>query len=239
MSCLGLCLDGQGVLRGTYAVPHQSPCVADNLITLEDLLFASSESRTWGPLTDEDRYILVITLVSSFLQLHSTPWFRDSWSYRDISFLETSNGSGHTVDVRRPVVMTTHQRDTGTSSVASTTIYTDGSSNSHDDNVNLLALARLLLEIRFNDRIELLQRQGDLGPDTLPNEATDLRTLKRWVVKEKGNLSFAFRDAITFFMKCFADPSADLQDITFRQSIVDKVVVPLLEELHYWQEGLS
>lgn len=57
------------------------------------------------------------------------------------------------------------------------------------------------------------------------------------ILREKGNLSFAFRGAITHCMKCFADPDTNLKDAAFRQSVIDFVVVPLLDELHYLQEG--
>lgn len=45
----------------------------------------------------------------------------------------------------------------------------------------------------------------------------------------------AFRGAITHCMKCFADPDTDLKDVVFRQSLIDVIVAPLLDELHYLQ----
>ncbi|KAK3342184.1 hypothetical protein B0T25DRAFT_574487 [Lasiosphaeria hispida] len=62
-------------------------------------------------------------------------------------------------------------------------------SSTRDDNVNLLTLAK----IWSSHRIEDLRRSEDFGPHSLPNEATDLQTLKRWMVQERGNLSFASR----------------------------------------------
>lgn len=64
-----------------------------------------------------------------------------------------------------------------------------------------------------------------------------MQTLKHWIRGQKGNLSFAFKDAVTYCMKEFANPDADLEDPVSRQNVVDNVVVPLLEELHHWQEG--
>jgi hypothetical protein len=109
--------------------------------------------------------------------------------------------------------------------------------SNEDDGTNLLALATLLLEVRFSQRIEDRRRSEDLGPDSKPNEATAIQTLKQWISQEKGNLSWAFRDAVSHCMKSFADPNADLQDPEFRQGVIDNVIVPLMNELHHWQEG--
>ena len=60
--------------------------------------------------------------------------------------------------------------------------------STYDDsiNLNLLTLARLLLSIRSSRRIEDLHHASDLGPNSLPNEATDTQTLKRWIQEERG-----------------------------------------------------
>lgn len=259
--CLGFCLDltAQSVLRGTYPAAQRPICLGNDLVTLEDILFSGHKKRQ--PLTDEDRYILAITLVASFLQLYKTPWFGDRWTERDICFFEeplitttnkvstinTIGCQGKRVDIHHPFVTQTYKSAVNATSSptgalpSESTIYSATGGRgaeqplAHDDSVNLLILARLLLEIRSSRRIEHLRRCEDLGPDALPNEATDLQTLKRWIQQEKGNLSFAFRDAVKYCMKCFADPDTDLKDLAFRQSVIEGVVVPLLEELDYLQ----
>ncbi len=217
------------------------------MVTLEDILF--STNKTWQ-FTIEEQYVLAITLVASFLQLYKTPWVGDHWTGRDIHFFDTTtNTIGKRVDINHPFVTKTYKGTVSTTpsttafSSSATTIYsTQGGGGAaqpalHDDSVNLLTLARILLEIRTGRRIEELRRSEDMGPQAVPNEATDLQTLKRWIQQENGNLSFAFRDAVLYCMKGFVDPFADFKDLAFRQNVIEGVVVPLMEELRDLQGG--
>lgn len=239
-SCCGFSLDLQGILRGTYEATQRPMRVANRLVTLEDVLF-SPKTQTWLPLTEDDRRVLAITLASSFLQLHRTPWVGDQWSKTEIVFPVAKNDQCR-VDVKHPFVTKTYATSSTKSRQSYSTIYssaaaTSSSSDSHDDSVNLLTLAKILLEIRLNDRVENLRRSEDLGPGQVLNEAADIQTLRRWIKKEQGNLSFELNDAVRYCMKAFADPGTDLCSLTFRQDVVDNVVVPLLEELYVWREG--
>jgi hypothetical protein len=115
-SGLGLCLDLRGQLRGAYPVDGQNPVFSGRIITLEELLMGLPLGN--GPprkLTDEDRYILAVTLASSFLQLHRTPWLRNKWSKKDIVFFQTEDGSRGTVNVAQPFVTQTY---TGANSIS-------------------------------------------------------------------------------------------------------------------------
>ncbi|RYP22509.1 hypothetical protein DL766_007714 [Monosporascus sp. MC13-8B] len=235
-SCFGLCLDLQGMLRGIYPGTKQNPSAAGDLITLEELLM-SPKCKQWGSLTDEDRYTLAVTIASSFLQLHKMPWLGERWSERDIVFFEMMDNRKHVVDVRRPFVTQTYMKSPQNTSAPTATIYNTTPSTSHDVSTNLLSLVRILLSIRFNNRIEELRQSSDTGPNAVRNEARDLQTLKRWVTQEKGNLSWAFKDAVSYCMRCFADPTADLEDPDFRHGVIDNVVAPLLEELTYLRDG--
>ncbi len=243
-------------MRGAYPAAQRPISPGNDLVTLEDILF--STHKAWQPFTNEDRYALAITLVASFLQLYKTPWVGDRWTERDIHFFQTPPNAATNnistidtttpskrIDINHPFVTKTYKSaanptSSTTTLPSATSIYSaaDEQSPSHDDSVNFLTLARILLEIRTSRRIEDLRRSEDMGPNALPNEATDLQTLKRWVQQEKGNLSFAFRDAIKYCMKCFADPDIDFKDLAFRQSVIEGVVVPLLEELHFLREGV-
>ncbi|KAK3937486.1 hypothetical protein QBC46DRAFT_460845 [Diplogelasinospora grovesii] len=232
-SYLGFGLDSKGLLRGTFQPSKAAPSFAESLVSLEDLLF--SRSKPWQPATDEERYILAITLVSSLLQLHSTPWLAAHWSERDILFPEIA-GESRRIDFRHPFVMKTYAEDHINERAESSTV-TTATAKSLDENKNLLTLAKILLEIRLNSRMVDWRQKQDLGAGMLPNAARELQNLKEWISQEEGNLSFAFKDAVGYCMKCFADPGTNLRDPLFRQGVIDSVVVPLVEELHYWQEG--
>ncbi|KAK1750544.1 hypothetical protein QBC47DRAFT_118880 [Echria macrotheca] len=229
----------QCVLKGTYPAAQRPICRGHDLVTLEQILFPP-QTNSWQPLTEEDRYLLAITLAASFVQLHDTPWISKRWSERDVLFCEevtrTNTVQCKRIDVRHPFVTKTYDLTTNIPS-APVTLSSNwaGGGCSHEDGLNLLALAKMLLQIRSGGRVEPQGVDMGLGG---PNEMTELQTLKRWVLQEKGNLSIAFRGAITHCMKCFADPDTDLKDVAFRQSLIDVIVAPLLDELHYLQGPL-
>ncbi|KAK5656925.1 hypothetical protein OQA88_3447 [Cercophora sp. LCS_1] len=242
-SSLGFYLDpvssdplSQCVLRGTYPAAQRSICGGHNLVTLEQVL-VPPQINNWQPLTEGDRYLLAVTVAASFLQLHGTPWVPERWSQRHIMFCEEILGTNpvnyRRVDVRHPFVTKTYS--VHDSSVHTSTALSRANRFNHEGGLNLLALAKILLQIRFGGKIQHYSQNTGRGQ---VDEFADLQILKRWVHQEKGNLSFAFRGAITHCMKCFADPDADLEDLAFRQSVIDLVVAPLLEELHFLQEGL-
>lgn len=129
------------------------------------------------PLTNEERYILSVTLASSFLQLHKTPWLGDLWSKNDVFFKTASRQGQHHVNVRYPYVMKNYQQTTNPTA----TIWRSKTPSTHGSSVNLLTLAKILLEIRLDDSIENHRQPEDLGPNALVNEATDLLALKRWI----------------------------------------------------------
>ncbi len=166
---LGFCLDliSQIVLRGTDPEARRPISLGNDLVTLEDNLFFE------GPFAIPD----------------------------NVSSAQPAMSSGKRVDVHHPFVTKTYKSVANATSSTATlpyvrTIYsvTAEQPSAHDDSVNLLTLARILLRIRTCRRIEDLRRSEDMGLNALPNEATDLQTLKRWIQQEKGNLSFAFRE---------------------------------------------
>jgi hypothetical protein len=119
--CLGFYLDpisqdplSRCVLRGTYPAAQRPICRGHDLVTLEQMLF-SPQTNSWQPLTEEDRYLLAITLVASFAQLHDTPWIGKRWSERDVLFCEeaTRINTAHRkrIDVRHPFVTKTYDLD--------------------------------------------------------------------------------------------------------------------------------
>ncbi|KAM5361677.1 hypothetical protein ACJZ2D_012954 [Fusarium nematophilum] len=210
MPCAGLGLDPQGRIRGMYQAANDAVSFSDHLITLVELLFPSSKGPRRKPLINYERYLLAITLASSCLQLHTTPWLAKCWSKAYVLFPETKRDNLFMADVRYPLVV---------------------------KDVNLLTLGKLLLEIRLNDRVQ--QSSEDLGEDGQPNEATEIQMLGRWIRQEEENLSHAWLDAVTCCMKCSTDPFPKLQDPEYRQTMLNGIVVPLFEELHILQKGVS
>jgi len=73
--------------------------------------------------------------------------------------------------------------------------------------------------------------QADSGPS---QSFSDLRTVRRWVQQDKEEMPIGFYKAVSFCIGCFASTNVDLQDRTFRQTVVDQVIVPLKDELKMW-----
>lgn len=101
----GFCVDSCGRLYGTHEPSSKLHCQVDDLITLDDLLARTSEVKRRRPLNDEQRYLLAVTLASSLLQLHTTPWLGGSWCKQHILFPEVLEGDFTAIDVRNPVVL--------------------------------------------------------------------------------------------------------------------------------------
>ncbi|KAM5347354.1 hypothetical protein ACJ41O_010359 [Fusarium nematophilum] len=238
MDCCGFDLDSRGRLRGVYEVMKPSFQISNHHFSLDELLFPSPKARMRPPLRDMDRYVLAITLASSFLQLHATPWLTTHWNRDDIFFLETIKENDFRVDVEHPFVLQTYVHHQQGPEGCRPEPYPE-SGLTQDDAMNLLTLARLLLEIKLNHKPEDIQGE-DGDDDGLRNEARAAMnplTLHRWIKQEKGNLPWAWKDAVLYCMSCSLDPDMDLRDLSRRQDILNGVVVPLLEELHYWQTG--
>ena len=109
------------------------------------------------------------------------------------------------------------------------------SQDSGDDSARLLDLGILLLEIYFAQSIEEVYQADDTRSPR--NELVDLRTVKRWLNREKGNLSWAFQNAVAHCLRCFADPNADLENPDFRQGVIEQILLPLQDELLIWTDG--
>ncbi|CAM1509046.1 Fc.00g027850.m01.CDS01 [Cosmosporella sp. VM-42] len=235
--CFGFGLEHQGTIRGTYQAVKAPVGFAETSVSLENVLLSVPKTKRWQPLTVEDRYILATTLASSFLQLHTTPWLSGYWCKQDIVFSELLDGASHLIDIRKPFILKAYECK-GKGSLGSGSGTNTSTWSIQSDKINVLTLAKVLLEINGSDRIEHLRQDEPVGKNGEPNFATDLQTLNQWIRQEKGNLSFAYRDAVACCMKCSVDPNFSLRDPMCRQSMVDGVVVPLLKELHYWQDGV-
>ena len=93
----------------------------------------------------------------------------------------------------------------------------------------------MLLEICCGQPIENLRRPEDLGPNNEPNELSNLSAARRWLLEQKSkeDISFAFYSAILHCLKYFADPTANLEDMEFSQTIEEQVLAPLEKEQNF------
>ncbi|KAF2446129.1 hypothetical protein P171DRAFT_483499 [Karstenula rhodostoma CBS 690.94] len=224
--CIGFSFDTKNRLRGAYTVDTLvgKQVVPSEYLTLEQLLDQPPTIKgRIAKLSKRERYSLALTLASSTLQLNATPWFKDQWSAKDVLFQQTESGP-RLVDVDRPYVAP---------KVEALAALTNGRPKRSFQNKNtvLLALAVALLELYFgvsaeNHRDLEKQPVGAFNPWMLCAMAYE------WADEEQENLSAAFSGAVNHCLRCFNDPSANLQDAEFLQAAVECIVLPLQEELH-------
>ena len=252
--CLGFILDENQNLRGTYQalrVWHNSS-TSREFVSLEVLLTRKIQSAIPVPTTREDadrltrkeRLALAVNLASSLLQLHTTPWLNETWTKQDIIFLKTDTSAGSSnqssparpVNAAEPFVSLTFLSCHGPPQIQ------QPQSNSfprpYHPNHNLLALGIVLLELYFDESIESRRRPEDLV-NGFVNGGTDLDVANRWLDEcYQRNMSNRYWTATKHCITCFFDPmpqSRDLHDEDFRESVYQKIVLPLEMELKQWQ----
>lgn len=236
MDCYGLAVDSKGKLRGVYKAANARSHVSNRPFNLDDLLFPSPKAIMHSTLKGRSRYLLAITLASSFLQLHGTPWLSLHWDRDEIFFLEHGKENDLRVDVEHPFVMQSYLRDHDGPNCE-----TASCDASMDDSSNLLTLAKLLLEIKLSYKPEFVQN-NDTGDGRRMSGAVEVigaLTLSRWMKQEKDELSYAWTDAVQHCIDCSVNADTDLQDLNQRKNILNQVVMPLLEEMDscYHQRG--
>ncbi|KAF2427292.1 hypothetical protein EJ08DRAFT_689043 [Tothia fuscella] len=187
-----------------------------------------SKNRLRGAYTVPSRSV---TYVSSGVNLADilattplgrTPRLMQSCEKEDILFLRAKLGSTcvdiqHPFLTRKPIVShTKHVRRPG-----------------HDGS-KLLSLGIMLLEVYSGECIESLRDPSDVMPHQAPNEMSNLSAARRWLLEREnsGDISFAFRTAISHCLKCFVDPVADLDNEEFSRTIQEQILAPLEEEMN-------
>ncbi|KAJ4303063.1 hypothetical protein N0V90_001954 [Kalmusia sp. IMI 367209] len=225
--CIGFSFDTKSKLRGAYTVDSASEKVvpSSEFFSLEKLLDRPpTVNGRPAKLSKKERYSLALTLASSTLQLNATPWFKDQWRAKDILFHQTSGP--RLVDIDRPYVA---PKD------GEMTVLTNGRPKSRvfqNKNTVLLALAIALLELYFGVSAENHREIEKQSAGATFNPWTLCAMAYEWADEEQENLSAAFSGAVNHCLRCFNDPSANLQDAEFLQAAVECIVLPLQEELY-------
>lgn len=227
---IGFSLDSKSKLRGAFSIDDvDSHTPSLDVVTLQDLLDhppVVNGRRT--KLSKKERYSLALTLASSVLYLHSTPWLADQWATKNIIFLQTVT-SGRPIDIDHPFVSPVVIEDTK----AITNGHGPKTRKIQNKNTVLLALAVALLELYFGITAEQHERDehGVTDPMIHQNVWTLCAMAHDWAEEAQEDLSAAFLNAVRHCLRCFGDPGASLQDSDFLQAAVEGIVLPLQEEL--------
>jgi hypothetical protein len=186
---------------------------------LEDILSHILGSQGKMMLTMKQRLALSLNLASSLLQLHSTPWLRESWTKKAILFTQTEppkirNKSNLSFLVDQPYVSSTFPHPDPGGTV--------------DARFALLELGIMMLEVWHQEKLESHFSNTDLVWDSSYYKRLPLA--ERWMDETGDNIPDFFFEAADRCIRCRFDdiparPAWDNQKLV--QGLFHKVVLPL------------
>ena len=244
--CLGY-LSYQNEPQALAVYPAHPPAGQDSdpqppmVSSLADLL--SNHDNPTRPynqrLSRANRLELALTVSSSILQLHDTPWLQsNSLSKADIYLIAKevqANQLSHLEDPERAFIFSTFQpNSTSTDPAPATTAPSPNSSffPGIPRNTTLFALSILLIELCLSRPFETL-RDPTLDPldaNGRPNVLTDMSTAWRLMDDVYREAGHRYKDAVRRCLYCdFNQRTTSLDDDAFRQAVYDGVVVPIRE----------
>ena len=214
-ACLGFLVDEKQMRHGIYPILqslHREPPTA---VTLYRRLANGPQNRN-TKLTRKERLKLALTLASSVLQLHKTPWLNERWGKSDILFLEGNNG---------PYISRTFLP---MGAVPAQDVTTQTKPIPLVRNETIFALGVILIELCLGQALETMREPEDLGDDGLPNSLTDYMTARRLVSEVYDEGGGRYGDAVRRCIHCeFDQRNASLDVEAFRQSFFQGVIQPL------------
>lgn len=203
-------------------------------VSLETLLSGnhtetSSRSTITGiKLSRRERYKLAVTLASSLLQLHTTPWLGNKWSKKDIHFLRAGEGLQQAIRTETPFVIREYTPTATAQTLVPAEVSTVQPSKEASEEA-LFRLGVLLLELCFGQSLEHQHiRQAYLAPSGECTDMTDRITAWYWRRDVLGEAGPEFDDAIRRCLDCaFGPKSTNLADDEFKEAVYNEVVQPL------------
>ena len=176
----------------------------------------------------QDRLKLAVTLASSVLQLHETPWLEDNWGKDNIFFVKRPGKSLYDQPfVSQHFNQTTSTSSTGTPSVMSRIIR----------NQTLYALGVALIELWYGKTLADLHNDAD-GPHntgiTQMDLMTEYNTADRLVDELYSEAGGKYSDAVRRCIRCDFDRRASsLEDVQFQRAVYEGVVAQLKENYEF------
>lgn len=234
--CLG-CLVDQNSSLGVYTTRqhHVTPQSQPITMTLDDLLKSKihSESASTGltpnmetkrsvpNLTKKNRLRLAVTLASTALQLHTTPWLQKRWGKKDILF--------HDGSAEHPFVSQRFPQAANGAEVANNT--PAKISWTPVRNESIFNLGVLLLELSYGKSLDTFKSPDD--PPMFAEYAIASRLVDNLAEEESSGYVDATRACIFCdFGNKVKTPTLDNE--AFRQAVYDDVFVPLEDDWKHW-----
>lgn len=196
----------------------ERPLHVDHSVTtmsLENVLRSSMD------LSQFMRYSLCATLASSMLRLMHTPWLRSSWGKLDIRFITpepgvqlgpTSTALRSSIDLTRPYLVSQHDEAA------------DQLDGEADDGSAIATLGIMLLEIHYNQSVEIILRSDDLE-----SRMSSVEVLKSCLKKKSNdpNLHSVIRGAATYCYRQASVAGVSLLDLELLGKLEEHVLSPL------------
>jgi hypothetical protein len=212
--CLGV-LEDEAWQHHVYSVTGPaSKAQISEAVSLNDIIRGSKG------VAPRQKCTLALTLASSLLQLHDTPWLSRAWETKDIFFLK--NHSGVTI----PSHFYVSQTFTSASKVAAA-----AKRRRLVKNEMAFALGVTLLELAHGASISTLKEPEDLGENGQEDSMTEVSIATRLARELNNYESENYARAVLRCITCTFDTFAfDFKDLEFREAFFQGVVVPLQED---------
>jgi hypothetical protein len=212
--------------------PATTSAAARDTISLETLL----RKDTPRMLTRRERYLIALTLASSYLQLNSSPWIRPEWSKRDIVFLR-GGPSPSRIRLDRPYISRHFEgADNAEDGDSDDDIVVPMSQFDRNDRT-LASLGIILLELCFGTALEEHEtRRRYYYHPTSSEEVSwavadpflDMAAALEWFPRAVEEAGPEFADAIEWCLKSMSGSGkSDGKLDRWRKELFEKVVLPL------------
>lgn len=207
--CIGTVLEGEH----EYAVyPSSEKLAMTKETSLADLLRADSPVR----LTRVQRYGIALTLASSHLQLHSTPWLKEYWTSEDVLF--PTEHTNLAVLHGEPYILAHVDSTTNNTLVAK-----------KDRSFSTLGI--VLLELCFGCRLEDHKMWQTPGYAALQNDPMMRQTVAcEWLDEVQGEAGEDYANAVNWTLR---QSPAMLKDEKWREEFAQNAVQPLQRYYEY------
>jgi hypothetical protein len=210
------CLKGEQCRFAVSPVesPERTADVRDT-VSLGNLLRKDSTIT----LTRRQRYLIALTIASSYLQLHSTPWISPHWSKKDILFLRDSVNPNR-IHLEQPYVSRNFRPD-----------HRSDDDNNHHSDGSLSNLGIMLLELCFGTALEDHELRQKYPQAVTPNRFLDMAAALEWSPRAVEEAGPEFADAILWCLRNMPGSGQTDDDGmllgNWREELFVKVVQPL------------
>ncbi|KAF2121309.1 hypothetical protein BDV96DRAFT_627668 [Lophiotrema nucula] len=209
---------------GIHIYPLKDPPSNPELWTVLTLRKVLQDTK----FTRQDRLRLAVTLASSVLQLHETPWLGENWSKDNIFFI---NRSDKTIYDHPFVSQHFNQPDPASQNRVPSSI------SRIIRNQTLFALGVSLIELWYGKALQELHKSEDGACDTGDPRIdlmTEYCTADRVVDELYSEAGAKYSDAVRRCVRCqFDSRASSLDDLSFQKAVFDGVVAQLKENYEF------